>query len=335
MRHIKEYFIALLALTTLAACYQAWSQARELATLRDALAAAAKPGALPSQSASQVVASISLPDMEPPPVSPDHAVAKPLVARADETRGADRQTRQRSLEAFRAIANSPEYQRLRAIEQKGRLDQEYAALFKKMRLTPDQLDQFKNLLVEKQRALADVVAAVREQGIDPRANPADFRQIVDSEREDINDSIRQLLGDAGFEAYQNYERTEPFRNVVTQLGTRLSYGSSPLTDTQGEQLVQVLADANQRAVRPGQTTPTGQPTANVAHRRNALNDEAMVRAQSILSPDQYAALQDLQRQQQARAALGNLFRQQAHNGSAQAGPDAAPAGAIPAIELPR
>ena len=132
----------------------------------------------------------------------------------------------------------------------------------------------------------------------------------------------------------NYERTTPQRNLVSDLEHRLSYTQVPLTATQAEQLVQVLAanpsprPAALRApgqsgaatvdagaiVRSAMTSVPGvgqllgatDDTGRTAVPAYPISPAALNQAQAFLSPPQLAALQSLQRQQQAQQQMKNL-----------------------------
>ncbi|MDB6093423.1 MAG: hypothetical protein JWM32_985 [Verrucomicrobia bacterium] len=215
---------------------------------------------------------------------------------------------------FMAMMDRPEIQKLLAIQQRGVLDSHYAALFKSLNLSPDQLEKFKSLLVEKQTAIADVLSAARAQGIDPRSDPQEFRKLVADTQADVDANIKATLGDAGFAQYQQYQQTLPQRNVVTQLEQSLSYTNTPLTPAQSEQLVQVLAStspassnsANNRAtiaanfgVGFGGTGPT-----------SPITDAAIQQASGVLAPAQVQALQQLQQAQLAQQQLTQAMRNQ-------------------------
>ena len=51
----------------------------------------------------------------------------------------------------------------------------------------------------------------------------------------MNNNLKAVLGDAGFNQMQNYEQTMPQRNVVNQLQQRLSYTDTPLSQAQADQ----------------------------------------------------------------------------------------------------
>jgi len=220
---------------------------------------------------------------------------------------------------FGAIMANPEVQKLMALQQKAGLDGRYSALFRQLQLNPADLEKFKNLLVEKQSAVMDVMAAARAEGLTGRENRDEIRQLVQQTQADVDNNIRSTLGETAYAQYQGYEATQSERTVVSQLEQRLSYSSTPLTDSQSQQLVQILAA----------TAPTG---GNNAGSRNAtggvatalalggggmtaftgggtrITADAVTQAQSILSAQQVSALQGLQQEQQASAQLRQQMR---------------------------
>jgi len=143
--------------------------------------------------------------------------------------------------AFATLSANPEFQKLMAIQMKGRLSATYGPLFKSLNLTPDQLAQFQTLLADKQQAMMDTLQAAREQGINPREDPEGFKALMTQAVAQTDQSIQQALGDAGFQQYQQYQQTLPERNVVNSLQQQLSYTQTPLTDDEANQMVALLA----------------------------------------------------------------------------------------------
>src|SRR5207245_2704367 len=89
-----------------------------------------------------------------------------------------------------------------------------------------------------------VMAAARSEGLTGRENRDQIRELVQNAQNEVDSTIRSTLGDAAFAQYQSYEATQPQRAVVSQLEQRLSYSSTPLSDTQSQQLVQILAETS-------------------------------------------------------------------------------------------
>jgi len=210
-----------------------------------------------------------------------------------------------------AMMASPEMQKLMAVQQKSALDGHYAALFKQLQLSPADLEKFKNLLVDKQASVMDVMAAARSEGLGGREDRDQVRQLVQDARAEVDDNIRSVLGDAAYAQYQNFEATQPQRSVVNQLEQRLSYSPTPLTDSQSRQLVQILADTSAAAAgQAGQmmATATFMPVPGGRAGGVTITDDAITRAQGILSAQQVSAMQALQQEQQAGALLMKQMR---------------------------
>lgn len=234
-----------------------------------------------------------------------------------------------------AMMNSPEVQQLMAMQQKAGLDGRYAALFKRLNLSPGELEQFKNLLVEKQSAVMDVFAAARSQGLGGRDNRDEIRQLVQDTQAEIDESIRSAIGEAAYAQYKGYETTLPHRGVVDQLGQRLSYSTTPLSEIQADQLVQILAataPVGNAGARNQVTTPmiaafprSGAGTMGLGGGAR-ITDEAVAQSQGVLSGPQLAALQSLQQEQQAAAQLMEQMRANRQNRQGGAQPPPGPGG---------
>ena len=228
--------------------------------------------------------------------------------------------------SFTSLMDRPEMAQLMAIQQKGQIDVRFAALFKKLGLPPDMLAQFKTLLADKLSAPIDVMAAAGPQGVDPVRNPQVFNKLIQDTQSELDEKIKSLLSPGSYAQYQDYLQTEPQRAVVSQLQQALSYSDSQISPAQADQLVQILADtaanrtgggiASYSVVSgPGVTTvmatgafPSSGPGPS-SWGATPITDEAIARAQSVLSAPQVQALQEIQQQQQAAAQLRQLLMQ--------------------------
>jgi hypothetical protein len=234
---------------------------------------------------------------------------------------------------FADMANNPEFQKLLAVQMKGRISQTYGPLFKQLNLSPDQLAQFQTLLADKQQALMDVMQAAREQGINPRADPDGFHTLVNQAVAQADTNIQQALGEAAYQQYQQYQQTLPERNVVNTLQQQLSYTQTPLTEDQANALVGLLQQTQPQRSGGG-TAGTGSggdggpsifALMNGGGTAKVTND-SVAQASGVLSAPQVAVLQQIQQQQQAQQQMQQLFRA-ANQGAAGAAPaPAAPSG---------
>jgi hypothetical protein len=334
----KNLLIGLLALTTIAGGVFAWGQYQELVKLRagslsDSARAdlqkrlwdmekrknelEAELAGLRARGNAAVVS-----DAAGDPAADDPSVSgRP---------GPGRFNRRNGMNNLTTLLDNPEFSKLWNSQQKLGLDARYAALFRNLNLSPADLDKFKSLLVEKQSAVLDVMAAAREQGLNPR-DPADRTQLatlLQTAQAQVDANIRQTLGDGQYSQYQNYVQTLPQRSVVSQLAQSLSYSGSPLQDTQVEQLVNILASnapvRNQGAGGGAGLFAAlgggGGPMAGIFGNGSApITDAAITQAGTILTAPQVAALQQLQAQQQAQQQIAKIIRQANSGGGAAPG----------------
>jgi hypothetical protein len=200
---------------------------------------------------------------------------------------------------------------LRALQQKAGLDSRFGALFKELKLPTATLDKLKDLLVEKEVTMQDVMITAREHGIDPHVDPDDFRELVSSAQDETDNAIKSLLGDSAFSQYQQYQQTLPQRAVVNQLQQSLSYTSEPLSDGQAASLMEILASASTQANGAGETPPLGPgpgPNGGGFGPRAVITPETVTLSQSILSAAQVQVLQQLQQTQEAQEQLFRSIR---------------------------
>ena len=243
-----------------------------------------------------------------PPPSPDVAMMEAALRSGEGGPG--------GFARIFALLDNPDFQKLATVQQRAALDQRYAALFKGLKLTPEQLDQFKNLLVEKRTAVADVMAAARDQGLNGRENRDELRALVQNAQSEVDTNIRSLLGEAGYQQYQQFEKTQPQRAVVNQLEQRLSYSGQPLTTAQSEQLVQLLATNPSEQPRAQRAPEVRTPAGRIGFAGGGgapISDQAVAQAATVLSTPQMQALQQIQQEQQAQAALSQMVREQMSN----------------------
>jgi hypothetical protein len=252
-----------------------------------------------------------------PVVAATDADAAGEESRRDANDAPPRPRNRNGADRFGALMANPEAQKLMAVQQKAALDGRYSSLFKQLQLNPADLEKFKNLLVEKQTAVMDVMAAARAEGLTGRENRDQINQLVQNAQTEAENNIRSTLGDAAYAQYQGYEATAPQRAVVSQLDQRLSYSSTPLTDAQSQQLVQILAATAPANTSAGRTTGGGGfgamgggggPGSIFGGGGTSITAEAVTQAQGVLSAQQISALQALQQEQQASALLRQQMR---------------------------
>lgn len=302
---VKNYLIILLAASTVTAGLIAFNQSRRLAALEadllkaSAAAAAVKPRSTPVTptftARPAAVAETAASDIEAAPAEPAQG--------GRQRGGGDNRAN------FAALMANPEFAKAMSVQQRAFLDARYADLFKKLNLSPEQLEQFKSLLVERQSARMDVMVAARENGLDPRENRDELRKMTAEAQAEVDATIKTALGESVYNAYQTFENTQSQRALVKQLDTRLGYSSTPLSSTQSDFLVTALAAGSTATADQG----GGGPGNWGGGSRATITDEVVQQAQSVLTPDQLSALKQLQIEQQAQQKVREMMRPQGQN----------------------
>lgn len=248
-------------------------------------------------------------------LKPDARERATMQKRLDETLAAVQRLRERQTEITtrkeRPEAASPsvlttaeempgevlaERANLAQLEATVAVDRGYAALFAALRrdgnLSDAQFDHLRNLLVKRQHV---------EPEPEPDGDVSEESWM--SAFVAIDEEIRQTLGDAGNATYLRYREKLPQRSAVELVAQMLNYNATPLTDTQAEQLMSVLAQfpakgEGELAGRASRTVLFSPPDSI-----GIITDEAVAAAAKILLPDQLQALQQAQQHQQAQRKL--------------------------------
>ena len=217
---------------------------------------------------------------------------------------------------FGNLMNNPDVQKLMSIQQRAALDSRYATLFRQLHLSPENLEKFKNLLVEKQTAVVDAMTVARQQGLSGPDNREALKQVIANAQAEVDNNIRSSLGDSAYTQYQSYEQTAPERNLVTQLQQRLSYSSDPLSDDQANRVTTLLAaSAAQSSQASGSSNGANRTTGAFGFGPGPfgissvpITDTVIAGSKGILTSAQVAALVQLQQEQQAQAQLTAQMR---------------------------
>lgn len=189
-----------------------------------------------------------------------------------------------------AFLDRPEMQRALTNQEKANIERRFSKLFKQLNLSPEQLEKFKALLLERQTTAMDSMIIAAQKGINPMQGGAEMGKLVKESQKEIDTQIKELLGASNYSQYDEYKRSEPQRQVVAQLQQDLGYSDEPLNKTQVSQLTQVLAETK--------------PQSNKEpYEGTMITDEGIDRSRSFLSPTQVQSLETLQKQQKAAALL--------------------------------
>jgi hypothetical protein len=223
-----------------------------------------------------------------------------LQARKPDTAvsGAEGQSKLSAESLYEEIAENPQLRRLLAQSYRVQFKISYGPLFRELGLKPEEIDRFGNLQLKMFSDIYDLQQAARLQN---PGTPPDDRVLAGMEDKVANQrdaALRDLLGEAGFQKYTEYEGMLPAQPLVNSLAANLYYSPTPLMAQEADQLAKIIA-----AQIPSRSKdPIGLPKIDAG----ALNwDNILSQAQGTLLPGQLAALQALR----ARVELDGLEKQ--------------------------
>jgi hypothetical protein len=135
---------------------------------------------------------------------------------------------------------SPGFQTNR-LRTRGQVLVDYAALFRRLRLSPAEQASLGQLLLDRRMTQLQV-ANTPFPGAD-RNDLAMLKAAVTAATADLDAQIRQELGPERFGEYQGYEATLGYRAQVNIFAGQLHSTDAPLRDDQADRLVTLLAKA--------------------------------------------------------------------------------------------
>lgn len=196
------------------------------------------------------------------------------------------------------------------------IDKQYAALFQQLNLTPDQSAALKDLLQKKMLAGADAGMNLMDGSLDA-AQRADLAKQMKSQTDDYDAQIKQLLGDANYQQFQDYEKTTPDRMTVSQFSDQLAGGANPLSPDQQQQLVQMMSDErngfkwttdynNQNNALNGDYASmfSEDKITQFAKEKEQLDQQILARARQFLTAQQLDSFQQFQNSQRELQITG-------------------------------
>lgn len=292
----KNYVIALLACTTLAGAgmwirtRQDLAEARKAPSIqvtRSEFNTSAAPAPLVT-SAAPIAAAESLATTEEPNERPEGGPPQ-----GGPGNWGNRGQRGAQFAAQMAeLMKDPEFAAAWKLDQEARLDDRYGALFKDLNLPPDQLAAFKSLLAEREAAGREVWMSAAAQGMNPRENRDELRQLAQDLEAEVDANIKNTFGPAVVDALASYNNTGSQRNTVEDLGEKLTYAGQSLNDSQARQLTNILVE-----------------TGTQAGRNTLITDATITRAAAVLTNAQLEQLKKLQAEQQARQVIEQKTRE--------------------------
>jgi len=150
-------------------------------------------------------------------------------------------------------------------------------LYLALDLSPDQINKFENLLASHEDETINLKATAAAQGL--AATDPDIAALQKQSDDQLRMAEAQVIGEAGYLELQQYERAVGAWNLVSDVSKLTSYQSNPLSASQEQQLINVVAGASASYQAGGNIDPT---TINSA--------QIVSQSGKFLSPTQLTAL---------------------------------------------
>jgi hypothetical protein len=139
---------------------------------------------------------------------------------------------------------SPNYKRS-VLLMRPHLFHDYAALFRRLHLNPEQQAKVTQLLLEK-RLIENTVASRFSNHSFPGIDSGDIealKSLVSTGTAEVDGQIREAMGADQFNECQSYAATLGYRSQVNDLAGQLLHSGSPLSDDQADQMAALMAKA--------------------------------------------------------------------------------------------
>jgi hypothetical protein len=189
--------------------------------------------------------------------------------------------------------------------------QNLGPFFRALNLDADQVGRFTALECRHWEAQVDVFATAGDQGV-PTNDPS-VTAMLAAEGAQHQAAERSLLGDAGYQQLQNFYRAQPLMDVVNAIAGDVAFSPVPLTGTQEDELLQLLANAS------------GQYQAGGAASTGTLDWPAIMdRARPLLLPSQFSALEVARDKSQVYQLASQFYSSRAPAVAAAATPPGMP-----------
>jgi hypothetical protein len=207
------------------------------------------------------------------------------------------------------VKDHPEYAALYAKQIRLNIDRMYGNGLNSLNLTPDQLSQLKNLLVERQMGNTDAQQAAEAAGL-VQGSPA-WQAAMTQASQEVSGQIQALLGaNADATLAQLQARMNIQNQVQNNYVPDFSDAGQPLSPEQASGLIQAMADANYA----GKDTSTRPANYNIADPTTGLSlhdDRIISGATQVLSP---AQLQLLTTDQMENEQISAIMKQYSSGG---------------------
>ncbi len=214
--------------------------------------------------------------------------------------------------ALGQMMKDPEMKRMIREQQKVVLDMTYGGLFEELGLSEEEIDTFKDLLLDKQMSGMELGMSLMEGDID-ELQRQEIGEKIKQEQEKVDSEIKEFLGHDGFAIYEEYSKTIGERMMVDQFKRQPAISDNPLEAWQEDELIQAMVEER----KTFQFTTDFEDPNNMnsgrfpkeqmdtyLREKEELDGRIFERAHAILTPEQLEAFKATQTQQLKLMEMG-------------------------------
>jgi hypothetical protein len=212
------------------------------------------------------------------------------------------------------MMEDPDTKKMIQEQQRMMMDSLYAPLLKQMGLTPEESDKFKEMLAATAMKGAEKATSLFGNA---GTNRSDVLNTLVAENKASEERMKELLGDARYAQYQQYQQTAGERMQLNLFKQQAGAGESALSDAQTEQILGFMREEKQVLAAAGQPLPgTGNDPATLQaiqsedqsevllQGQDNVNQRVYERAKEVLSPEQLTAFGKFQTNQMQMMRMG-------------------------------
>ncbi len=229
------------------------------------------------------------------------------------------------------MMDDPEMKKMIQNQQRMMVDQMYNPLIKQLGLPPDEAAKLKDLIANSQMKATEQASSLMNGS---PTNRAEAMAAVTEAQKSSDDQIKQLLGDAQYAQYKDYQLTMGERTMLNQFKQQNADSANALSDQQTEQLLTFMKEEKQNVAAATGQSLTGADQTKAGFEAMAspeqmdkflqvqeeTNQRVYDRAKEVLSPDQLQSFAQFQTNQLQMMRMGmTMARKMFATGKADAG----------------
>jgi hypothetical protein len=195
------------------------------------------------------------------------------------------------------MMQDPEMKKFMRVQQRAVVDQLYGPLAKKLNLTSEETDKFKNLIADNMASGAEKATSLF--GGDGSTNRTEAIEKMTASQKEFDEQMKSFLGDDRYAQYKDYQETVGERAQLNQFKQQLSGAENALSDQQMDRLLALMKEEKQNAITRGdsifsdskdpakvQEMLAGGQTEKLLQAQENINQHVYDRARDVLTPTQ-------------------------------------------------